>query len=187
MDTATLARFTRKFTVDANGCWVWTAAVESGGYGHMNVGGRAGKMMRAHRLSYEHYIGPIPAGLDLDHLCRVRRCVNPAHLEAVTRRVNLLRGETLTAACAAATHCPQGHPYDGENTYVRTDAGREGQRQCKACNRDKNRARGNVTRNAAKTHCPKGHPYDAENTRMVQHPNGHAFRMCRTCRPAATR
>lgn len=111
------------------GCWVWTAGKFSSGYGAAVVNGRT---RPAHRVSYELVVGDVPDGLQLDHLCRNRSCVNPAHLEPVTCRTNLLRGETLAAANAAKTHCPQGHPYDDVNTYV--SPGR-GLRHCRECMR----------------------------------------------------
>lgn len=91
--------------------------------------------MGAHRYAYEHFIGPIPEGLQVDHLCRVRNCVNPDHLEAVTCRENVLRGDGVAAANARATHCPQGHAYDEANTYTWTNGGRH----CRACARIKTR------------------------------------------------
>jgi hypothetical protein len=124
-------RFWTKVRKDADGCWRWIAANNGVGYGHMYY---EGAMRYSHRLAYEALIGPIPEGHDLDHLCRTRCCVNPAHLEAVTRRENLLRGEGLTARNAAATSCPQGHPYDEDNTYVY-----DGRRQCRTCRRLRNR------------------------------------------------
>lgn len=105
-------------------CWLWTAGLNRHGYGQFKLNGRT---RTAHRLAYEWLVGEIPEGLHLDHLCRVRHCVNPDHLEPVTCRVNLLRGETLQARNAAKTHCPQGHPYD------RLRAGR---RVCSICRRD---------------------------------------------------
>lgn len=107
---------------DSDECWLWTACITkpskygSGGYGLFYMGKDAKpRLATAHRVAYEWLVGPIPAGLQLDHLCRVRHCVNPAHLEPVTARVNLLRGETRAAANAVKTHCPQGHEYDGFN------------------------------------------------------------------------
>ena len=88
-------------------------------------------MALAHRFAYETFVGPIPEGLTIDHLCRIRHCVNPEHLEAVTDRVNILRGEGISAQHARATHCPQGHPYDLINTYVAPD----GDRDCRDCRR----------------------------------------------------
>ena len=79
--------------------------------------------------SYEHFRGAIPEGLNLDHLCRNRKCVNPDHLEAVTQRVNVMRGVSVTAENMRKSHCPTGHPYDAANTYVRAN----GHRGCRAC------------------------------------------------------
>lgn len=117
------------------GCWVWTAGKIGGvrgGYGSFKLEGRS---VRAHRFSYETLVGPIPDGLELDHLCRVRACVNPAHLEPVTSRENSLRGDTFQARNAAKTECPQGHSYDEANTYVDS----KGKRHCRICNRDTQR------------------------------------------------
>lgn len=102
-------------SVAPSGCWLWSGCTGSGGYGRVSVGG---KQMPAHRFIYELLIGEIPHGLQLDHLCRVRNCVNPSHLEPVTGRVNILRGEGPCAQHARKTHCPQGHPYDAANTYL---------------------------------------------------------------------
>jgi hypothetical protein len=88
-------------------------------------------MDKAHRVVWRAYRGVIPSGLDLDHLCRVRSCVNPAHLEPVTRRVNLLRGDTLTARHAALTQCYRGHEMNATNTYVT----KRGFRDCRVCKR----------------------------------------------------
>ncbi|MEU8186009.1 HNH endonuclease signature motif containing protein [Micromonospora carbonacea] len=118
---------------DVEACWIWTGSKNHAGYGSFSIG-RA-RRVGAHRWAYENLVGAVPAGLDLDHLCRVRACVNPAHLEPVTRRENLRRG-VRTEHMAMRTHCPQGHPYDEANT------GRTGTvRWCRACKRDRNRQR----------------------------------------------
>lgn len=109
----------------ASGCWLWVGATRGTGYGAFGIGRR---QFQAHRVAYELLVGPIPQGLQIDHLCRVRRCVNPAHLEPVTQRENLLRGNTIVAAQAAQTHCKRGHLFDEANTRVRN-----GQRLCRAC------------------------------------------------------
>jgi hypothetical protein len=114
------------------GCWLWTACTNAFGYGTLWVNVRP---MLAHRVAYELFVGPIPEGLNLDHLCRVRRCVNPAHLEPVTQRENVMRGISVTAKNAAVTHCHQGHPFDDANTYRNN-----GKRQCRICQRRREKA-----------------------------------------------
>jgi len=106
-------------------CWLWTAYQDGGGYGQFRVNGHG---ILAHRFAYELLIGPIPAGLTLDHLCRVRHCVNPAHLEPVSQRENTLRGESFAAQEARRTHCHKGHAYDLLNTRIY-----RGWRRCRAC------------------------------------------------------
>jgi hypothetical protein len=112
-------------------CWLWTASTYVAGYGQFRV---AGRTVGAFRFAYELLVGPIPAGLQPDHLCRVRLCVRPDHLELVTSAENTRRGDS-GAHHAAKTHCPQGHPYDDENTYVYDD-----RRYCRPCHRAHNAA-----------------------------------------------
>lgn len=114
-------------------CWNWTGAISSGGYGNFYTGGgrAAARHVHAHRFAYELLIDPIPEGMCLDHLCRNRKCVNPDHLEVVTRGENVLRGDTLAGRAARATKCKHGHPFDVANTYIT----REGHRHCRACGR----------------------------------------------------
>lgn len=120
-------------------CWLWTGYRTWNGYGWMSVNNRA---VAVHRIAYELLVGPIPAGLDLDHVrdrgCTNRNCVNPAHLEPVTRSENLRRGrgvEVLRARAAKITHCPRGHAY-AEHAYVTPSGGRT----CKICQRARDRA-----------------------------------------------
>jgi len=114
---------------DAAACWRWTGAPDRYGYGRLKF---CGRMMKAHRVAYELNVGPIPDGLTIDHVkargCSTTLCVNPSHLEPVTCRVNLLRGNTHAAKNAAKTHCPKGHPYADHLT-----TGRYPQRQCLPC------------------------------------------------------
>ena len=113
---------------DLGECWVWTASKQGNGYGKIGSGGRGGKDRPAHRVSYELLVGEIPAGLELDHLCKVILCVNPKHLEPVTPRENKLRGTSPSAIHAKKTHCPRGHEYDFYNTRY------EGRiRHCRQC------------------------------------------------------
>jgi hypothetical protein len=116
-------------------CWLWMGNT-SWGYGGISV---EGKHKKVHRVSYEILVGPIPEGLVLDHLCRVKSCVNPEHLEPVTQRENVLRGEGRTADNASRTHCKYGHPYSGENLYVRPS--RPTERECRACIKESNEQR----------------------------------------------
>ena len=122
-----LERIMRDHVVNDDGCWIWTGSRNALGYGRVHFGA-SGRLKFAHRLAYELLVGPIPDGLVLDHLCRQPSCINPAHLEPVTDRVNILRGEGFAARAARQTHCPSGHPYDDENTYRW-----RGVRYCRAC------------------------------------------------------
>lgn len=121
-------RVLSRLILDPSGCLLWTGATTKGGYGVVGAERPTRGILYVHRLMYEWFVGPIPDGKQIDHLCRVRHCAAPAHLEAVTLRVNVLRGEGPSAQASRRTHCPQGHPYDAANTYrFRT------YRQCRAC------------------------------------------------------
>lgn len=126
------------------GCWVWTGFLRNG-YGRLKTG-QGDETVAVHRLSYELLVGPIPAGLEIDHLCRNRACVRPDHLEPVTSRENVLRGVSPIASFARQTHCKRGHPFDDNNTYLwrgRTALSRH----CRACRKERERA--NVPEKAA--------------------------------------
>lgn len=114
-----------------SGCWLWTGAHVWNEYGVVTVGGR---QRYVHRVSYQALVGEVPAGLQLDHLCRQRCCVNPMHLEPVTQRENMRRGKQ-GEIWGTETHCRNGHEYTDENTAPRS--GRRNGRMCRACNRDK--------------------------------------------------
>lgn len=127
-----LARFETKMTKGKDTeCWDWTSYKYWNGYG-MFWDGK--KQVRAHRWSHEHFVGPIPDGLVIDHLCRNRLCVNPKHLEPVTQRENLLRGDTIPAIHAAKTHCKRGHEFTEKNTFINLS-----KRYCRECSKLHNR------------------------------------------------
>lgn len=117
-----------------SGCVIWLGPLNKNGYGKMITGYKSEGTRRtawAHRLVYEYFVGPIPAGLDLDHKCRVRCCVNPNHLEPVTRKENMRRGMHATSVKARnvlRTHCKNGHPLSGDNLYLNS-----GHRVCRTC------------------------------------------------------
>ena len=121
-----------KIRVDAeSGCWLWDGGVNTCGYAS---GGWEGRTRQMHRVLYLVLVGPIPAGLECDHLCRVRRCVNPAHIEIVTQRENFLRSNAPAAVNARKTHCKRGHPLSGENLSLFEQDGKI-KRRCVACMR----------------------------------------------------
>ena len=129
-------RIAAKCRVDKKtGCWLWGGAVSPGpasgnwAYGVITFRGR---LKMAHRVNYELLVGPIPDGRQLDHLCRNTLCVNPAHLEPVTPKLNINRGRRFEAE---KTHCPEGHPLSGKNLYLKKD----GWRECRTCRKKKYR------------------------------------------------
>jgi hypothetical protein len=125
-------RFWKRVTILENGCWQWTGAMSSG-YGmfgeQRKPGAKRNRMTSAHIWSYKNTIGPIPPGLELDHTCRNRACVNPLHLEPVTHRINVLRGSSIPAENEQKEFCKRGHEFTPENTYPRPNGGRT----CRAC------------------------------------------------------
>lgn len=111
-------------------CWLWTGRPNRDGYGHIqNSPKPEGRTLLVHRLSYQLQRGPIVDGLQIDHLCRNHACVNPLHLEVVTARTNILRGNNPTAINARKTECPRGHPLSGDNLYITPTGGRS----CRLC------------------------------------------------------
>lgn len=118
------------------GCIIWTRGGNGQGYGHIWIDGAT---RLAHRVAYELF-APIPEGLVLDHLCRTPACINANHLEPVTLVENVMRGQGCMAEYARRTHCPQGHPYEGENLWLRPAANNgSGARRCRECKRIENR------------------------------------------------
>lgn len=169
----------------AAGCWLWTGTLSHNGYARFKPSGQTSKPV--HRLTYELVCQAVPAGLQLDHKCRVRCCVNPEHLEPVTRLENIARGNAPHMVNARKTHCKHGHEFTPENTGRHA---KRGSRYCKTC------LRAHAARYARspdrrprvghhqlrKTHCPQGHPYEGENLMVWR-----GQRKCRTCATALWR
>lgn len=160
----------------AEPCWEWQRA-RTTGYGRVHYQGR---LQSTHRAIYEHLIGPIPEGLQLDHICVNRICGNPTHTHPVTQRENLLTGSGFAGCNYSVTHCPSGHAYNAKNTYIyKLPNGHTG-RRCRECNR-LGQVKCNVRRKsgiapeprAKKTHCIRGHPFDADNT--AYYPDGRRY------------
>ncbi len=129
VDEKTERRFWAKVEYGPGCCMTWTARKSKKGYGGFRVGSRSKRrMLGAHVWAYQQYVGDIPAGMEVHHTCCNPSCVNPEHLEAVTHRENVLRGDTVVAANARKTHCPRGHPYDRRRP--------NGSRRCSTCGRD---------------------------------------------------
>lgn len=114
-----------------HGCWIWQGSPLPNGYGRIGVrhGKNNTKGQLVHRVAYETFVGPIPKGLTIDHLCRNKLCVNPDHLEPVTQKINNFRAPNYVGN---RTHCPAGHEYSPENTN--TSCGR---RRCLTCHRER--------------------------------------------------
>ena len=164
-----LDRLLSKTRLVAGGCWMWQGYVRRDGYGWFWLRGRN---VVAHRAAYQLCVGDIPHGLQLDHLCRNRACVNPDHLEPVTAQVNTLRSTALPAINALKTHCPRGHPYVEDNLLKRSS---RNSRECLTCIRDRVRAK--YKPRPAKTECRNGHPHSEETTRY----SANGKRRCLVC------
>lgn len=168
------------------GCWLWTGGKTGVGYAEARWNGRT--VGNLHRPIYQAIKGTIPDDAVLDHLCRVRHCLNPDHLEVTTHRVNILRGTGGSARNATKTHCPNGHPYDIQQGGVR------GCRQCRNAYYMERYYRTRILKGYSSgdrwhsqrvpvTHCKRGHEFTPENTRVW----GGTHRACITCGRAASR
>jgi len=166
-----LKRFESRYAVEPNtSCWLWLGALQNAGSGYGRLGG-----LYAHRLSYEHFRGPLGPGMYACHHCDTPQCVNPDHLFAGTNQDN--RDDAANKGRLKRpfqqTHCVHGHEYTPENTYVKPD----GVHACRECGRSRRRVAVRQPHHKLRnTHCSKGHPYDEENTRMYR-----GMRYCKAC------
>lgn len=152
-------------------CWLWTAGCFESGYGQVKWFNRSRK---AHQVAWELLVGPVPEGLEPDHLCRVRNCINPDHIEWVTHAENTARAHMARGAASRngrKTHCKLGHEFTPENTRIDP----KGRRVCRACHRAKESAR-----QSASTHCDRGHERTPEKTRI----DASGRRRCAVCHPS---
>lgn len=132
-------RFAQKIALTSTGCIEWIACTNGVGYGSFRLDPDSdSRRVYAHRWSYEHHRGPIPADLHLDHLCRNTLCVNPEHLEPVTLGENVLRGDSSPAINARKARCLRGHDFSAENTYIHPT---NSSRRCRTCARERDRRR----------------------------------------------
>jgi hypothetical protein len=178
-------RFWNKVTKKENGCWIWIAAINNHGYGVFRLNH---KNMLAHRIAYELIKGKIPDGLTLDHLCKNPPCVNPDHLESVTLKENILRGESVSAKKAQQTHCKHDHLLIQENCYPKAWA--KGMRVCKICSRitsaerlKKYRLTQPSRHNKTKIYCKRGHLLSGNN--LLKHGLEQNIRRCKICKRLA--
>lgn len=125
-------RFWAKIQVTQDGCWEWTAYRDKDGYGSYRLGAANSKHWRVHRLTYSTFVRELAPGEQIDHLCRNRSCCNPQHLEPVSLRENVDRGENYVSINRKKTHCPQGHEYAGDNLRIKVSKGVQ-RRICRAC------------------------------------------------------
>ena len=156
-------------------CWPWKGSLESGGYGRFEPRDYDFRA-RAHRLMYQLTYGPIPDGFHIHHVCKMKSCVNPLHLLAVSPEDHArIEPADVGKSNREKTHCSSGHEYNVENTYINK---KDGKRYCRECVRIRQRSNYHAVHiaNSAKTHCPAGHEYNERNTRIK---NGH--RHCRVC------
>lgn len=165
------ARFVAKVSVDRNGCWLWTASKTPSGYGRIGRGRRGEGWTSAHRFAYECVFGSPLDGHDLDHLCRVRACANPWHVEPVSHLTNVRRGRQANGSGM----CRSGrHRWIEQNIYVESESGAK---RCRPCRQEWERSLTEGLAPGLRTHCPKGHAYAGDNLHV--RPDG--SRHCRAC------
>lgn len=159
--------------VTESGCWIWMGFLDKGGYGSFDF---AGKKIKHPKAAWTVLRGKIPPGLEPDHLCRVRCCVNPDHMELVTHRINCQRGNA-GKHFSDRTHCPKGHPYSGDNLSIK----KSGARRCMACSRAYDEAKRRLEGAQPRaTTCPRGHLFTPQNTKILKRSN-RTQRLCMEC------
>jgi hypothetical protein len=129
-------RIKNSVVISPSECWEWTKHLTPTGYAQISIGSRpdnSRQNINAHRVSYRVFVGPIKDGMQIDHLCRNRACVNPGHLEQVTCKENIHRSNAVYKRLMAKTHCPQGHEYSEQNTYFSPTPHGGVSRSCKTC------------------------------------------------------
>ena len=129
--TPVIERFLSKINVVESGCWEWTDSLTTKGYGQIRI---KDKKQHVHRFIYEYYYGELNSTLVINHLCRNRKCCNPLHLEQVTNKENILKGEGICAVNARKTYCKRNHPLTPQNTYNYPN-----RRHCITCTQERNR------------------------------------------------
>lgn len=195
--TPITARFLGKIKQsESTGCWLWTKHITKAGYAKFSAYGEA---VSGHRFAYEHFVGPIPAGMTIDHNCHTsdptcvggstclhRRCVNPGHLVPMPGPEN-----TSLAYPARKTHCKFGHPFDEVNTKIIMERGVHPKRRCRKCLYNRKNAHRSAKRAAARavkppkqkpTHCRHGHPYVGDNIYVVQATGSWQCKACNKAR-----
>jgi len=181
----------RRTVAPETGCWEWNYRCDRDGYGQCNIWDRVQHKqvgLRAHRLSYTVFIGPIPEGLVIDHKCRNHCCVNPEHLKPMTDAENILIGVGIAAINKGKTFCEHGHEFTKCNTILRTGPNNTVWRACRICakktqklsKRSKREYLGRVPYGQA-THCIHGHAFTEENT-YLRVENGYQKRQCKECK-----
>lgn len=138
--TPVIDRLMARVVKTESGCWIWTGSTSHKGYGKIGIKKPTPKTLATHVVTYTHYVGPVPKGLELDHKCKTPLCCNPDHLEPVTHKENVNRGSSPGAVIGRTGYCRRGHEMSEDNWYYLPDG--SGRRQCRTCrNESRKRAK----------------------------------------------